>query len=77
MITTENKRSDRHFKYFIIVQNFQQKGRGVSVFFNARKAEKATVSITFGELWFVLVLGPLDLWASGPKVHDIIIFKSQ
>ena len=25
-----------------------------------RKAEKATVSIMFGKLWFVLVLGPLE-----------------
>ena len=34
------------------------------------KAEKATVSITFGELWFVLVLGPLDLWTSGPRANE-------
>ena len=87
VITTENKRSDRHFKYFIIVQNFQLKSKMVRCknvtalvfFFNARKGsfpkprklQFPLCLANFGLFWF------LDLWTSGPKVHDIIIFKSQ
>ena len=76
VITTENKRSDRQFKYFIIVQNFQQKGRGVSVFFNARKdLSQSREGYSFHYVWRTLVCfgswtsGPLDLWAEGSWHH--------
>ena len=59
VITTENKRSDRHFKYIIIVQNLQLtsemlgwKSVKALVFIYKRifcKTEKGRVSIMFGE----------------------------
>ena len=59
VITTENKRSDRHLKYFIIVQNLQLKSKMLRwksvkalVFVYKRifcKTEKGRVSIMFGE----------------------------
>ena len=59
VLTTENKRSDRHFKYIIIVQNLQltaemlrwKSVKGL-VFIYKRifcKTEKGRVSIMFGE----------------------------
>ena len=59
VITTENKRSDRHFKYIIIVQNLQLtsemlrwKSVKALVFIYKRifcKTEKGRFSIMFGE----------------------------
>ena len=80
-ITTENKRTDGHFKYFNNIQNVQRKSKlpvgktwkrlcfikCTSVQRDTRiqwkeafaKPRRLTVSIMFGKLCFVLVLGPL------------------
>ena len=56
-IKIARRKNGKTFVLFLMYQRSERYKNPLKRSF--RKAEKATASITFGKLWFVLVLGPL------------------